>query len=125
MSDLGLIESEIQGLSQEKDKPIWKRIFREVVKVMSLGPVDADTGSRASVNFRGHLYGPVTTPTVANTEFSVAHRFGATPYLIVPVLPNETNAQIVPLTWARAWDAKRVYLKSSVANARCFFYLEG
>jgi hypothetical protein len=123
--DLGLIESEIQGLSQEKDKPIFKRIFREVAKTVSVGPVDATTGSRASANMRGHLYGPITTPAVANTEFSVSHRFGATPYTVVPILPNETDAEIVPLKWTRAWDAKRVYLSSSVASAMIYLYIEG
>ena len=122
--DLGIIESEIQGLSQEKDKPVFKRIFREVAK-MQIGPVDVDAGQRRSVNLRGHLYGPITTPAVANTEFSVAHQFGATPYLVMPVLPNETDAQLVPLTWTRAWDAKRIYLSSPITSARIFLYVEG
>lgn len=124
MADRGLVETEIQGLSQEKDKPIWKRIFNEMLK-MSVGPVDASAGSRASTNFRGHLYGPITTPAVAETEFSVNHRFGSTPYLVIPVLPNETDAQIVPLTWTRAWDAKRIYLSSPTESAQIYFYLEG
>lgn len=125
MSDLGIVESDIAGLSNEKDKPIFKRIFREVLKLISIGPVDAASGQRASTNLRGHLVGPVTTPSVANTEFSIEHRFATAPYLVIPVLPNETDAQIVPLKWSRAWDAKRVYLKSSVVSARCFFYIEG
>jgi hypothetical protein len=125
MADLGIIESEIQGLSEDKDKPIWKRIFREVVKTIAMGPVDVNAGSRAAINLRGHLYGPITTPAIANTEFSVAHRFGATPYLVIPVLPNETDAQLVRLTWTRAWDAKRIYLSSPDTDAMIFLYLEG
>lgn len=125
MADLGVIESELAGLSQEKDKPIWKRIFREVVKTIAFGPVDRDAGKRASVNLRGHLYGPITTPAIVNTEFTVAHEFGSVPYLMLPILPNETGAQIVPLTWSRAWDSKRIYLKSSVAGASVFIFLEG
>lgn len=123
--DLGLIESEIAGLSQEKDKPIWKRIFREVAKTISVGPVDVDTGKRASINLRGHLYSGITTPAVANTEFSVAHSFASTPYLVIAVLPNETDAQMVPLKWTRAFDAKRIYLSSSVVNAKIHLYVEG
>ena len=125
MADLGSIESDLQGLSQEKDKPLLKRIFREVVKTISFGPVDVSSGSRASTNLKGHLYSGITTPAVANTEFSVAHRFGSTPYLVIPVLPNETDAEIVPLKWTRAWDAKRIYLSSSVTNAKVHLYVEG
>lgn len=125
MSDLGIIESELSGLSEAKDKPLWKRIMREIVKTCSFGPVDADEGQKASVNMRGHLVGPTTTPAIANTEFSIEHRFASVPYLVIPVLPNETDAQIVPLQWSRAWDSKRIYLTSPTTSARIFLYLEG
>lgn len=126
MSDLGVVEADIGGLSQEKDKPIWKRIFREVLKLISFGPVDATAGQKASTNLRGHLYGPVVTPAVANTEFSFVHRFLGAPYLVIPVLPlDQVNAEIVPLTVSRAADARRVYLKSSETNATIFLYCEG
>lgn len=125
MADLGVIESDLQGLTNEKDKPLWKRIMRELVKTISFGPVDAVEGQRASTNLRGHLVGPVTTPAVANTEFSVAHRFASAPYLVLPVLPNETDAEIVPLKWTRAWDANRIYLSSSVTDAMIYLYVEG
>lgn len=123
--DLGLIEGELAGLSTEKDKPIWKRIWRECAKTIGFGPVDAEAGKRASLNMKGHLYSGITTPAVANTEFTVPHSFASTPYLVIAVLPNETDAQIVPLKWTRAWDAKRIYLSSSVVNASVHLYIEG
>src|SRR3954466_11139610 len=122
MADLGDIESDLQGLSQASDKPIWRRIFRAVLKTIAFGPVDVEVGKRASVNLRGHLYSGITTPAVANTEFSVAHSFGTTPYLVIPVLPNDTDAQLVRLKWTRPWDAKRIYLSSPETNAKLNLY---
>lgn len=125
MSDLGIVESEIQGLANDADKPIWKRIFREVVKRGAFGAVDAVAGQKASVNFKGHLLGPITTPAIANTEFTVAHSFGVTPYLVLQVLPNETDAELIPLKWSRAWDSHRIYVKSSVTGKVFYLYCEG
>lgn len=125
MSDLGYVEAELQGLSEEKDKPILKRVFREILRMIAFGPVNVETGQAASTNHKGHLVGPITMPAIANTEIAIPHRFASTPYLAIPILPNETGAQIVPLTWTRAWDSRRIYLSSSVASARVFLYIEG
>jgi len=119
------VEAELQGLSEEKDKPIWKRILREIVRTCSFGPVNVENGQAASLNMRGHLVGPITTPAVADTEFSVEHRFGRTPYLCFPILPNEIGAQTIELRSTRAWDARRIYLSSPVESAALFIYLEG
>lgn len=59
-----------------------------------------------------------TTPSVADTEFSIAHGLGTAPYLLLPVLDLQAvNARLVPLTVTRAADASRVYLSSSETDA--------
>lgn len=66
-----------------------------------------------------------TTPSTANTEFSVAHHLQSVPYLLIPVLNvQNVNEAIVPLTVTRAADAQRVYLKSSSTSAPVRFMLE-
>lgn len=58
------------------------------------------------------------TPTIANTEFSIAHGLGSTPYLLVPVLDLQTvNQELVPLVVSQAADKARIYLKSSATDA--------
>lgn len=67
-----------------------------------------------------------TTPAVANTAFSIEHGLGTTPYLLIPVLDlNTVNSEIVPLSVAAVPDARRVYLKSSVASATFYCLVEG
>jgi hypothetical protein len=77
-----------------------------------------------SENFQAYFYS-VTTPAVANTEFTIAHGLGRAPYLLIPVLALDVNAQLVRLTVSRAPDAARVYLKSPDTNAPVTILLEG
>lgn len=67
-----------------------------------------------------------TTPAVADTEFTIEHGLGRTPYLIIPVLPlDAVGARIVPLRVTRVSDARRVYLSSSETSAPVSIYVEG
>lgn len=84
-------------------------------------PID----STRSENFQAYFY-EATTPGVANTEFTVAHGLGRTPYLLVPVLPlDAVGAKIVRLQVTRAADAARIYLSSPDINAAVTIMLEG
>ena len=70
-----------------------------------------------SENFQAYFFSG-TTPSTANTEFSIAHGLGATPYLLIPVLNvQNVNEQLVPLKVTRAADVNRVYLQSSSTSA--------
>lgn len=66
-----------------------------------------------------------TTPSVANTEFSILHGLERAPYLIVPVLPLVEGAQLVRLTVTRAPDTMRVYLSSPDTDAPVTILIEG
>lgn len=66
-----------------------------------------------------------TTPSVANTEFSIAHGLASAPRLVVPVLDvTQTGNQFVPLTVTRPADSKRIYLKSSSTSAPVTLFVE-
>jgi hypothetical protein len=123
MADLGLIESELRALPTDV-QPTFLRIFRAILPDLRFGHPTGDTKD-PSENFGAGFFA-VTTPGVANTEFTIPHGFGRTPYLVVPVLPlDQVNAQIVPLKVTRVADDKRVYLSSSVVNATITVFVEG
>jgi hypothetical protein len=126
MASLGFIEGELKTLPKEVQPPLL-RIMREVVKQMRFGHADAETataGGDACENF-GAAFVQFTTPSIANTEVSVAHSFGRTPYLLFPVLPLDTvNAVLVPLTVTRVADDKRFFVSSSETSAVVTVYLE-
>lgn len=76
-------------------------------------------------NVGGHWY-ETTTHATPGTEFTIAHGFGRTPYLLFPVLPLDIDgAQLVPLTVSRVADEKRIYLTSSVGSANIIVGVEG
>ena len=63
------------------------------------------------------------THETANTEFSIQHGLNRVPYALhLQSLPLDGNGSIgfsiVPLTVTRAADAQRIYLSSSVEDAR-------
>jgi hypothetical protein len=123
MASLSLVEGEIRSLP-EALRPGLLRIFRAILPDLRFGHPTGDT-SDPSTNFGAGFFA-VTTPAVANTEFTIPHGFGRTPYLVVPVLPlDQVNAQIVPLKVTRVADDKRVYLSSSVASATLTVLIEG
>lgn len=114
MADIGLIESELGGVPPDLKRALVAS-FRYVLGNLSFGAI-SDERSRAT-NFQAY-YLSGTTPAVAQTEFSIAHNLGSAPNVLFPVAAlNQVGAQIVPLTIARAADAKRVYLKSSSTSA--------
>lgn len=121
MSDLGYIERELKSLPANL-QPALQRIFQAIVKEGRFGhPADLEPMQ----NFSGHWY-ESETPSIAGTEFTVAHQFGRSPYLLVPVLALDVvGSRIVPLEVTRAADEKRIYLKSTIADAPILFGLEG
>lgn len=125
MAELGYVESELTGFPAA-ERPVHKRIWQHVLKLskMRFGRVNSEQ-AEVSQNMGGGLY-TATTPSVANTEFSIAHNFDAAPYLIVPVLGlDQVGQKIVPLEVSRAADNRRVYLKSSETDAPIAVYIEG
>lgn len=130
MADLGNVESMLTGLSDESSQRILKAVFKYVLKTLRFGRATTSTSSGANIlaaaqNFGGGFFS-ATTPSIANTEFVLAHRFGRPPYLLLPCLPlDQLNAAIVRLTVSRAADASNVYLKSPDTSQPVFVYLEG
>ena len=123
MADLGRVEAELNGLPVTL-RPIFFRIFQTILKDLRLGHPTFGTAD-PSTNFGGGFFHGTTDP-VANTEFSVTHGFGRTPYLAVPVLPlDSVGSRLVPLTVTRVADARRIYLSSSVTSAPFSLFVEG
>lgn len=121
MANRGYIESLLSPLPLDLRKP-FTDLFRYLLKDLRFGQV---VSGDPAENFGGGFF-TTTTPAVANTEFTIAHSFGRTPYVVIPVLPlNVVNATLVPLTVSRAADANRVYLKSSAQTATVYVYMEG
>lgn len=122
MADFGNVETMLAGVSDQPLRRVLKSVFQYVLKDVRFGRAEDGDPSK---NFGAGFY-TATTPAVAGTEFSIAHGFGRTPYLLIPVLPLDTvNATIVPLTVSRAADEGRVYLTSTEASAPITVYLEG
>ena len=123
MADFGYIQRKLRGLPSEQQR-VFLEIFTEVVKNLRFGHPSGEQPDPL-VNFGGGFYDG-TTASVANTEFSIVHRFGRAPYLALPCLPLDTvGAKIVPLTVTRAADADRIYLSSSVTSAPVTLIVEG
>lgn len=121
MADAAYIKSLMGELDAKVKKaftPIWDYLLANI----RIGrPIDRTR----STNLQAYFY-TVTTPAVADKEFSVAHGLGTTPYLAMQVLPlDAVNATVVPLTVTRAADASRIYLSSSTASAPITLLVEG
>jgi len=93
---------------------VFQRIAEYFFNNLRIGvPEDANR----SENFQAYFFSG-TTPSTANTEFSITHGLNSTPYLLIPVLNvQNVNEQLVPLKVTRAADASRVYLQSSSTSA--------
>ena len=75
-------------------------------------------------NLSGHYF-TATTPSTAQTEFSIAHGLGTTPRMALPVVPlNVVNAQMVDLKVTRAADTQRAYFSSPSTAAVVYLYIE-
>lgn len=113
MATASYVESLVGPLPPEQ-RQVFKRVFDYVLNNLRLGPVEHQVRAE---NLQAY-YLTSTTSTTANTEFSIAHGLGRTPYVAVPVLPlDAVGAQIVPLVVTRAADTQRLYLRSSSTNA--------
>ena len=120
MADIGYVESELGALPADQKRALVSA-FRYVLNNLPFGAVDP--GERAT-NFQMYFLSS-TTPSVANTEFSIAHGLGGTPNTLIPVLGlNQVGAQIVPLQVSRAADVNRIYLKSSSTSAALMLLVE-
>ena len=117
----GYVETLLGGMEAGLRRSL-RLIFDYVLANLTFGPPDDQTRAR---NFQCYYY-TTTTPAVAETEFTIAHGLGTTPYLLLPVLNLQTvGAKVVPLTVTRAPDATRVYLSSTVASAPICVLMEG
>jgi hypothetical protein len=123
MADLGLISAEINALPPEL-RPIFTRIFTAMLTDLRFGhPKGAQPDPLK--NFGGGFF-QGTTAAMADTEFTIAHGFGRTPYLAWPVLPlDQVGTRLVDLAVTRAADDKRIYLSSSVTDAALTLAIEG
>ena len=120
MATSQLAESLLGGLEPDT-KRVLTEVFRYLVPNGRFGPVSHQLKSE---NFQGY-YVTSTTHTTADTEFSVVHGLGRTPYLAIPVLAmDQVNSRVVPLQVSRAADGARIYLKSASTNAVINLYLE-
>lgn len=123
MAAFGNVEAQLNGITDQIVQNILKAVFRYVLKNgITFG--NATKGSPA-LNMQGGYFSG-TTPSTANQEFAIAHSFGRTPYLAIPVLPlDQVNAAIPRLQVSRAADASNLYLKSPETGQTVFFYIEG
>jgi hypothetical protein len=123
MADLSSLLSKLSGVDVPTKKALTS-LLTEWVPDTRFGHPKGEQPDPAK-NFGGGFF-QGTTAAVANTEFSIAHGFGRTPYLAIPVLPlDQVNARAVDLKVTRAADDKRVYFSSSVTSAAFTIYLEG
>lgn len=124
MADLGSLLSKLNGLDPDTKK-ILTQVLSELVPNLRFGHPTGDNTKDPSKNFGGAFF-QGTTHATPNTEVSIAHRFGRTPYLGIPVLPlDQIGTRVVDLRVTRAADADRIYLSSSVASAAFTLFVEG
>lgn len=117
MSSKGFVATLLNPLPAD-EKKVLVPAFDHVMDDAILG-----TATKAA-NFRWvRVTG--TTPSVAFTEFSIAHGLGVAPTWIIPALDlSVINSQLVPLYVTRVPDAQRVYLGSSFTDAGFTVFLE-
>ena len=108
---MGLIESQLNGLTDVTMRRILKNCFEEALSQSRIGDDDkAQNFAWFQVQF--------TTHATANTEFSVVHGMEVPPNRFIPsVRMDVINSQMVPLVVSRAPDNKRAYFKSSSTSA--------
>lgn len=122
MADFGNVNTYLNGLADGDVKRILAQVLEYILKDIRFGRAVAGDPSK---NFGGGFFSG-TTPSVANTEFTIAHTFGRKPYLAVQVLPlDQVGAKTVRLEVTRAADSNRVYLRSPDTDSVVFLYLEG
>lgn len=123
MADLGLLTAKINSLPANLRAPMLE-IVTILCRDIRFGHPKQEQPDPL-LNMGGGFFAG-TTHATPGTEFTIAHGFGRTPYLLMPVLCLDTpGAQIVPLTVNRAADDRRIYLTSSVASAPIVCAVEG
>lgn len=121
MASSAYVETAIGGLDSAVKKAL-KTIFDYVLKNLRLGRPGHQV---ASENLQA-VFVQGTTPSIANTEFSIEHGMATTPYLATPVLDLQTvGSTVVRLQVSRAPDARRIYLKSPDTDAAVTVLVEG
>lgn len=124
MADLGSVESDLRGVADASLKKTLVAIFTKLVPDIRFGHPKGEQPDPAKNLGGGFFQG--TTPSVANTAFSITHDFGRTPYLAVPVLPlDQVNSQTPRLKVTKAADTKRVYFSSPDTSMAFTVYIEG
>lgn len=114
------VESLLGQLGTDQ-RQVFKRVFDYILTNLRFGP----PAHQVRADNHQSYYLTSTTAAVANTEFSVLHGLGRTPYVAIPVLPlDAVGAKMVPLTVTRAADASRVYLSSSSTSAAVWLLVE-
>ena len=108
MAVVGYAKQLLGGLPTEV-KRAMTQFVDYVLPNAKFGPVAHQAKSES---FQGyHLLS--TTPDTSNTEFSIQHGLGRTPYLIVPLLPVESSGmRTIRLYVTRPADGQRIYLSS-------------
>jgi len=120
MADASYIKS-LFGSTPDAVKQAAEAAFTYLLGNLRLGPF---TQSKRATNFQWYWLSG-TTHADANTEFSVAHGLGRTPYIVLPVLPlDQVNARTVSLQVTRAADANRIYLSSASTSAAIALLVE-
>lgn len=110
MASIGLVETLLNTLDAQVKRPLIDA-FRHVLSDLKIGT------ATKSANFGWYKY-QVTTPSTANTAFSIEHGLGVAPTWVIPVLDlSQVGSQTVLLTVSQAPDARRIYLTSPSTSA--------
>lgn len=121
MATSSYAKSLLGGLAADV-KTAFSRVFDYVLEGnLRFGPVEHQ---KRTENFAG-IYVNVTTPSVADTEFTVAHGLNAKPRVMWQVLdPQALGAKLVRLEVSRVADDTRLYLRSPETSAGITLYVE-
>lgn len=120
MADSGIVTNYWAGTNNAVRKAA-QAAFTYILKNLKIGPAE-DQGIAGNM---GGVWYQVTTSSVANREFSLAHQQNQTPTMVMPGMPlNVVGASVVPLEVSRAADDQRVYLTSSSTGASVYLYVE-
>lgn len=123
MANLGSVESLIQSLPSEL-RPTMLLIFRSFLRDIRFGHPGGDQPDPMLNMGGGFFHG--TTHATPGSEFTIAHGFGRTPYLALPVLRlDAVGSSIVPLTVSHVADDKRLFFTSTIASAPFSLAVEG
>lgn len=68
-------------------------------------------------NFQAKVLGPITTPGVADTEFTVQHNLGVVP---IGYIPNVSPAGVVYDSRRASWTDQQMFLKCNAATVTLY-----